>query len=168
MLAERIDDPVESRAGMVAGLGLLPVTVTFSADKRLGRPQGCWLGHPVGAYEIHHGVVQRSRPEGAAMEPFLDGWHQAGLWGTTWHGAWENDGFRRAWLAEVAHQAGVAWQPLPHAPGFADQRAAMLDRLGDAIEEHVDTKALWQFIEQGVPPGLPTISSTSAPAAAVA
>ena len=34
-----IDDPVESGAGVVAGLGLLPVRVTFGADKVLGRPQ---------------------------------------------------------------------------------------------------------------------------------
>ena len=39
MLAREIDDPAESGAGVVAGLGLLPVRVTFGTDKVLGRPQ---------------------------------------------------------------------------------------------------------------------------------
>ena len=38
MLAEVIDDPVESRLGRVEGLGLLPARVVFGAAKRLGRP----------------------------------------------------------------------------------------------------------------------------------
>jgi adenosylcobyric acid synthase len=37
MLAEVIDDPVESRQGLVDGLGLLPVRVVFGPAKRLGR-----------------------------------------------------------------------------------------------------------------------------------
>src|SRR3984885_511885 len=40
MLAEVIDDPVESRQGRVDGLGLLPVRVVFGPAKRLGRPTG--------------------------------------------------------------------------------------------------------------------------------
>ncbi len=39
MLAGQIDDPVESRLGLVDGLGLLPVRVVFGAAKRLGRPR---------------------------------------------------------------------------------------------------------------------------------
>jgi adenosylcobyric acid synthase len=153
MLARRIHDPVESGAGTVDGLGLLPVDVAFDADKHLGRPTGSWRGHPVEAYEIHHGVV---RPIGEP-EPFLDGCRRDAVWGTTWHGAFENDEFRRAWLIAVAAQAGVAWTPDPAAPGFATHRAAMLDRLADAVADHVDTKALLRLIECGPPSGLPFI-----------
>ena len=38
MLGRQIDDEVESGAGRVTGLGLLPVRVEFGAAKRLGRP----------------------------------------------------------------------------------------------------------------------------------
>jgi adenosylcobyric acid synthase len=153
MLAERIDDPVESRTGTTEGLGLLPLVVSFGPDKHLGRPTGSWRGHPVEAYEIHHGVARPTRD----VEPFLDGCRRGALWGTTWHGAFENDGFRRAWLATVAAQAGVAWTPDPSAPGFAAHRAAMLDRLGDAVADHLDTAALLRLIAHGPPPGLPSV-----------
>jgi adenosylcobyric acid synthase len=157
MLAEHIDDPVESAQGVVAGLGLLPVTVTFHADKRLGRPRGSWAGHEVTAYEIHHGVARRTSGAEPDLEPFLDGWRSGPVWGTTWHGAFENDDFRRAWLTRVAAQAEVFWRPATAAPGFAAHRQAMLDRLADAIEEHLDTSALLRLIEDGAPPGLPFI-----------
>jgi adenosylcobyric acid synthase len=148
MLAESIDDPdgVETRAGQtVAGLGLLPVRVRFDVDKYLGRPQGQWRGNAVSAYEIHHGVAWRTG-DGFGAEPFLDGWRCGPVWGTTWHGTLENDGFRRAFLAEVASQAGVRWRADPNAPGFAARRESMLDRLADAIDQHLDTAALTALV----------------------
>ena len=157
MLAERIEDEVESRAGTVPGLGLLPLTVRFDPRKHLGRPDDGWRGHPVSAYEIHHGVASLLGAPPPDVEPFLDGWHRAAVWGTTWHGAFENDGFRRCWLAAVAEQAGAAWRPAASSPGFAAQRAAMLDRLGDAVAEHLDTAALKRLIEDGPPAGLPFV-----------
>jgi adenosylcobyric acid synthase len=62
--------------------------------------------------------------------------------GTTWHGTFENDGFRRAFLSEVASQAGVRWRPDLGAPGFGARRELMLDRLADAVDQHLDTSAL--------------------------
>jgi adenosylcobyric acid synthase len=144
MLAEAIDDPdgVESgSATAVAGLGMLPIRVRFEVGKHLGRPSGRWRGNAVRAYEIHHGVA--SRVLGVlGTEPFLDGWRSGSVWGTTWHGAFENDDFRRAFLTEVASQAGVRWRVDPSAPGFAARRELMLDRLADAVEQHLDTAAL--------------------------
>jgi adenosylcobyric acid synthase len=148
MLAEYIDDPdrVESSSGQaIAGLGLLPTQVRFEVGKHLGRPTGQWRGNTVSAYLIHHGVVTRTL-EGAEAEPFLDGWQSGAVWGTTWHGAFEDDGFRRAFLTEVAAQAGVGWRADPSAPGFAARRESMLDRLADAIEDHLDTGALAAII----------------------
>ncbi|MCB0912241.1 MAG: hypothetical protein KDB60_11560 [Propionibacteriaceae bacterium] len=63
-------------------------------------------------------------------------------WGTIWHGAFENDGFRRAWLADLAATVGSTWRPLPDQPGFAERRTQMLDDLADALVEHVDLDAL--------------------------
>ncbi|WP_033292232.1 cobyric acid synthase [Amycolatopsis jejuensis] len=152
MLAESIEDDVESGAGVVEGLGLLPTRVTFAGDKVLGRPVGSWRGHRVDAYEIHHGSAAP-----ADAEPFLDGYQVGAIWGTTWHGALENDGFRRAWLSEIAAQAGITWQPAANAPGFADLREDMLDRLADAIESEVDTTTLRALVEAGAPGGLPFV-----------
>ncbi|WP_336030279.1 cobyric acid synthase [Geodermatophilus sp. FMUSA9-8] len=152
MLARTITDDVESRAGTVAGLGLLPADVAFAREKTLGRPSGEALGHPVRGYEIHHGVVTYA--DGA--EPFLDGGRAGAVWGTTWHGALENDGFRRAFLAEVARAAGRRFVPAPDT-SFAAVREQRLDALGDLVAEHADTAALWRLLEEGPPDGLPLL-----------
>ncbi len=55
MLCRRIDDPVESDAGGVDGLGLLDADIVFAPDKTLRRHEA-----PLHGYEIHHGQVSRS------------------------------------------------------------------------------------------------------------
>ncbi|HOF37833.1 MAG TPA: hypothetical protein PLZ83_16275, partial [Dermatophilaceae bacterium] len=79
---------------------------------------------------------------GAGSEPFLDGIRDGAVWGTIWHGAFENDGFRRAWLAEIAAAVGSTWVPRADAPGFSERRERMLDDLADALEACVDLPAL--------------------------
>ncbi|MEU6401987.1 cobyric acid synthase [Streptomyces sp. NPDC046985] len=149
LLGERIEDDVESRRGQVDGLGLLPVRVRFAREKTLGRPVGEALGERVEGYEIHHGVA-----EVTGGEPFLDGCRVGGVWGTHWHGSLESDAFRRAFLREVAAAAGRRFTPAP-GTSFAALREEQLDRLGDLIEQHADTDALWRLIESGAPRGLP-------------
>lgn len=151
LLGEHIEDEVESRAGHVDGLGLLPVRVRFAREKTLTRPVGEALGEPVEGYEIHHGVAQVT-----GGEPFLDGCRVGEVWGTHWHGSLESDGFRRAFLREVAAAAGRRFMPAADT-SFAALREEQLDRLGDLIEEHADTDALWRLIESGAPTGLPFI-----------
>ncbi|NGN66607.1 cobyric acid synthase [Streptomyces sp. A7024] len=152
VLAERIEDEVESRAGAVDGLGLLPVRVRFAVEKTLARPVGEALGEAVEGYEIHHGVA-----DVRGGEPFLDGCRVGSVWGTHWHGSLESDGFRRAFLRRVAADAGRAFVPAPDT-SFGALREDQLDRLGDLIEQHADTKALLRLIERGAPAGLPFIA----------
>jgi adenosylcobyric acid synthase len=160
MLGERILDDVESHAGEVGGLGLLPVTVTFAAGKTLARPSGTAPGgEPVAGYEIHHGVAEVTggeplfrydggRPEGCRV---------GAVWGTHWHGAFESDGFRRVFLAEVAAAAGrTGFAPAP-GTSVAVLRERTLDVLGDLVERHLDTSALLRLIEHGAPDGVPFV-----------
>ncbi|MEU3500238.1 cobyric acid synthase [Streptomyces hundungensis] len=151
LLGEHIEDDVESKAGSVAGLRLLPVRVRFAADKTLARPVGEALGERVEGYEIHHGVAQV-----LGGEAFLDGCRVGSVWGTHWHGSLESDGFRRRFLEQVARDAGRRFVPAPDT-SFGVLREEQLDRLGDLIEEHADTDALLRLIEQGPPAGLPFI-----------
>jgi adenosylcobyric acid synthase len=153
MMASQIYDPVESGRGLVDGLGLLPVWVRFGAEKILGRPRGRALGAPVAGYEIRHGVAEVTDP---AAESFLDGCRRGAVWGTSWHGALENDEFRRAFLAEVAALAGRDFTPAP-GTDFAAVREARLDVLGDLVAAHLDTAALARLIEDGPVPGLPAL-----------
>jgi adenosylcobyric acid synthase len=157
VLGTVIDDGVESRAGAVPGLGLLPARTSYAAEKVLALPAGEWRGNPVAAYQIHHGRVA---VEGG--EPFLDGCRVGAVWGTTWHGVFENDGFRRTFLAEVAARAGRDWRP--GQVRFADVREARLDALGDLVQEHLDVDAVWRLVEQGAPRHLPTLSLARAAA----
>jgi adenosylcobyric acid synthase len=161
MLAGQIEDEVESRRGAVDGLGLLPVRIRFGAEKILGRPRGSALGAPVAGYEIHHGVAEITDPADQGTEPFLDGCRRGPVWGTSWHGALENDAFRRAFLAEVAALAGRDFTPAP-GTSFAAVREARLDVLADLVAAHLDTAALSRLIEDGPVPGLPALVTSLA------
>jgi adenosylcobyric acid synthase len=160
MLAEELRDDVESRAGVVKGLGLLPVTVTFAPAKTVRRVTGGAYGEQVTTgYEIHHGVATVV----GAAEEFLDGVRRGSVWGTTWHGAFESDGFRRAFLREVAALAGRDFTPAVGVE-VAAVRAARLDALADLVADHLDTAALDRLITDGPPAGLPFVPP-GAPAA---
>jgi adenosylcobyric acid synthase len=159
MLAEVIHDDVESRAGVVPGLGLLPVAVTFGPRKTLARPAGNGLGAPVLGYEIHHGYVSGGEPK--PLLRYADGRPEGAVagnvYGTHWHGAFESDEFRRRFLAGAARQAGRHGFAVAPGTRFADVREHALDVLGDLVEEHLDTDALLRLIESGPPPGLPFV-----------
>ena len=154
MLAATIRDEagIEAPRPTVApGLGLLPIDVSFEADKHTRVVRGAWRGHPVESYEIHHGVAHRTQQceasDGSPVEvhPFLDGWQQGAVFGTTWHGAFENDDFRREFLRQVAASTGREWTPTA-SPGFRQLREQMLERLADAVVEHLDTEALRRLL----------------------
>ncbi|MFF8912339.1 cobyric acid synthase [Streptomyces sp. NPDC015032] len=160
ILGEHIEDEVESRAGQVDGLGLLPVRVRFAREKTLARPVGEALGAPVEGYEIHHGVAAVHGGEAFISDDqgrSLDGCRAGAVWGTHWHGSLESDAFRRRFLTEIARTAGRRFVPAPDTC-FAALREEQLDRLGDLIEEHADTDALLRLIESGAPSGLPFIA----------
>lgn len=158
MLAAEIVDHVESGAGRLDGLGLLPAKVEFGKEKVLGRPRGSAYGEDVHAYEIHHGVVT------ATGEPFLDGCRKGAVWGTTWHGAMENDGFRRAFLQDVARESRREFTPASDV-SFAGIREATLDALGDLVEENLDVGAVRRILREGVPDGLPVVPPAGPPRA---
>ena len=150
MLASEIHDDVESRAGRVPGLGLLPATVRFGPDKVLRLVSGTAAGEPVTGYEIYHGVV-----EATGGKPFPGGCAAAAVRGTAWHGIFESDGFRRGFLRQVAAEAGRDFQPARLS--FGARRERQLDELGDLVSAHLDTAALLRLIDHGPPPSLPFI-----------
>jgi adenosylcobyric acid synthase len=159
MLAELIHDDVESRRGTVAGLGLLPIEVAFAGEKTLARPDGTGFGVGVRGYEIHHGYV--SSGEVTPLIRYADGTGEGArsgnVFGTHWHGAFESDDFRRAFLTEAATLAGRHGFKVAPDTDFAALRERGLDLLGDLVEEHLDTDALWRLIEGGPPTGLPFV-----------
>jgi adenosylcobyric acid synthase len=162
MLAMRINDTVESRRGTVSGLGLAPIEVSFRPEKTLARPTGACpaLGDvPVHGYEIHHGYVSWGD-----VPPLLryddgtpEGLCAGNVFGTHWHGAFESDEFRRAFLTEAARLAGRPGFSVAPDTRFSAVRERTLDLLGDLVEHHLETEALWRLIEAGAPPDLPFV-----------
>ncbi len=166
LLGERIEDEVESGAGTVAGLGLLPVSTVFEPDKLLRRRAGAsaWLGaRSETGYEIRHGRVTRHGGEALLIaddgEP--DGARRGWTLGTSWHGALEDDALRRALLGKVAAARGRAF--VAGSDSFAELRERRLDALGDLVERHIDCDAVLALLDAGTPADLPTITAEVSP-----
>ncbi|WCB93007.1 Cobyric acid synthase [Baekduia alba] len=167
LLGHRIEDDVESRSGVVNGLGLLPVDTVFDPTKLLRRQAGVaaptWLGGAaVSGYEIRHGQPRPHAGGAAPGESLLttaagapEGWAHGAVLGTSWHGLLEGDAVRRALLAWVAGERGRSW--LPGDTPFAAVRERRLDVLGDLVDEHVDRDALDALLAGGVVDGLPSL-----------
>jgi len=153
MLGTTIDDPVESRLGSVAGLGLLPVRTRFVPAKTLARPSRTLPdGAVLQGYEIHHGQVSRDGGEPLVADI---GCRVGPVAGTIWHGLMENDGFRRNYLTEVAAVAGRRFT-VSSGTSFAAVREAKFERLADLVADNVDRQAMHRLLA-GRPTGLPTL-----------
>lgn len=163
LLGETIFDDVESGQGDVLGLGLLPVSTTFQEQKVLRNVTGhsALLGSDVGGYEIRHGRPSIIGMGGAPLitvdgSDEVEGCVVGSTLGTSWHGMLEHDDARRALLRWTAAQRELPFEPAP-ATSFAAEREAQLDRLGDLIEEHLDTRRILELIEGGAPLALPSV-----------
>ena len=164
MLGETLRDPlgIESAAGEVKGLGLLPVVTTFAPAKTTVRvnarasskaglfAQACGLA--LSAYEIHMGLTERhggdhpftvTRRNGIATE-HADGAIDArgNVLGTYLHGLFANDGLRRALLVELAARRGLAPDPRWGRSSGGDR----YDRLADVVAGALDLTLLARLL----------------------
>lgn len=151
MLCRRIDDTVESSAGAVDGLGLLDAAIEFAPDKTLRRHE-----LPLHGYEIHHGQVIESRE---------DDWLGVGvrrgpIYGTHWHGLFDNDDVRRQWLTEAA--VGRSGFVVADDVDVSARRDAQLDVMADLLTSHVDVDAVIAVLENG-PPDMLSIATRLEP-----
>ena len=161
MLGRDISDPggVEGAPGETRGMGCLPVETEFLADKLLDRRTGWCVSGPgkgeaVSGYRMHHGRVAARSP----VEPWLVaddgtvlGWRQGRVAGTTLHGLFEADGFRAAVLRWAADVRGVAEPEGLGTVSFAAARMHRLDRIADALEQHLDMDRLLALVAEGAP-----------------
>ena len=152
MLGETVVDEhgVEGEPGTIAGLGLLPVTTRLGLDKITRVRHGRALGCDVGGYEIRHGRPVRT---GGAGWIELDDEFGAGdegavrddrIFGTSLHGLFENDDFRRAFLGRAAARTGRSLAP--RTESFAAVRARFHDALADVLEANLDLDRIGALI----------------------
>ena len=156
MLGQELEDPQGLEGGSSSretGLGLLPLHTIFTDNKAL-RQRSSAARWPQGnsplqleGFELHCGSTTASAP----CEPLCDeeglGWakhfgEDGGLVaGTYLHGVFENGPWRRRWLNQLRAAKGLP--PLTEQqPHHSQQREALLDRLADAFEEHINLEPL--------------------------
>lgn len=157
MLGTTIQDDVESGAGTVAGLGLLPVSTTFATPKVVRRDTGRTanrVGLPVRGYQVRLGRMTPDDGVEAWLELAGDGeggkdegWIPEGclrddrrVRGTSLHGVLDSDELRQALLGAVAAVRGRTFTAAtrPYEQALQDH----LDHLGDWVEQHLDMEAL--------------------------
>jgi len=148
MLCRTIDDTVETKSGRVDGLGLLDADIVFGADKVLRRWQ-C----PLTGYEIHHGRVQRcSESTWFEADGCAQGYRRGHVFGTHWHGLFDNDAFRRQWLTTAASEACRDGFTVADDVDVAARRDAQLDLMADLLTAHLDIDAITDLLDGGPPP----------------
>jgi adenosylcobyric acid synthase len=172
MLGRELQDPehTESTRDELPGLGLLDVVTTFAADKVLAQAEGrvCAggplfsqaAGQKVTGYEIHMGRTVL----GPEAEPFLavtrrggqpcpEGTHgddgamsATGLvWGTYFHGIFDNDRFRDGLLGWLRRRRGLA-EPSGQSLSSQALLDQELDRLAAEARLHLDLKAIYGLL----------------------
>ena len=146
MLCRAIDDPVESGAGHVEGLGLLDADVVFAPDKVLRH----WEV-PLRGYEIHHGQVARNAEADWLGRGIPVGIRRGAVFGTHWHGLLDNDDVRRGWLAEAAEASGRRGFVAADDVDVTALRDGQLDSMADLLAAHLDLDAVMGLLETGPP-----------------
>lgn len=151
MLGRRIADPegIEGPAGDVEGLGLLNIETVLGGAKTLTRVTGRDVihGETIKGYEIHIGRTEgpdRARPlveisaDGAPVKP--DGARSPNglVAGCYVHGLFAADGYRLAVLRSLGGQGEESLR-------FDDAVEAVLDRLADHLETHLDIDGLFSL-----------------------
>jgi adenosylcobyric acid synthase len=154
MLCRSIDDTVESRLGRVEAMGMLDADIVFAPDKVLRRRQGSLHG-----YEIHNGRVARcSEATWFEVDGCPEGYQRGQVFGTHWHGLFDNDDFRRHWLTLAATAAGRDGFVAADDVNVAARRDAQLDLMADLLDAHLDVDAIAGLLDSGPPPR-PTVVS---------
>ncbi len=151
MLGRTIADPlgIESSPGESPGFGWLDLDTRIKTDKQLRRVRGhCQLpGQPlIGGYEIHAGISTGPAlaQAFARFTSHVDGAISADnqIIGTYLHGLFDT---------ATALPALLAWAGLQDAEPFDqdDLREASLERLADAIEQHLDVPRILSLLTPG-------------------
>lgn len=168
MLGRELRDPdhTESDRDELPGLGLLDTVTTFAPDKVLAQAEGELLGHgpllgglagsTLTGYEIHMGrtlsgrdvqpFLRVTRRRGKADTGFDGAVDASGLvWGTYFHGIFDNDAFRGHLLGRLRKRRGLAEVPgsgLSHAELLEKE----LDRLAEQSRARLDMAGIYDLL----------------------
>lgn len=139
MLGKAIHDlqGLEGEAGSYSGLGLLDIQTSLEVNKQMRNVTGTLLadGSKISGYEIHAGITTGPglQQAFAQLDTYSDGAISADkkIIGTYLHGLFESSD---------ACQSLLSWAGLEdiHHADYHQHREADINRLADAVEQHLD------------------------------
>ncbi len=160
MLGKKLLDPdaVESQTPETAGLGLLDVETTFSADKKLCQAEAIHIesGLSVHGYEIHMGStargsdtrfmfeIARRRTEGDWSPRDGAVAREGNVWGTYLHGVFDDDRFRRHFIDSIRTRKGM--KPLGEIMCRYDTDAEY-EKLAAVLRENLDIEEVYRLLD---------------------
>jgi len=159
ILGKTISDPyeVESIDPTINGLGLLNVITTMAKDKRTVQNKGKvingdsrYVSQHVAGYEIHMGETKRLDETTKPLIMTEDG-HEDGavnesltVFGSYFHGIFDNDAFRNAFLNHVRAIKGVTENE--EGASFEVIKNAEYDRLAKHVKENLNMREVMRIL----------------------
>jgi adenosylcobyric acid synthase len=149
MMGETIEDPfaIESKAGKIAGLGLLPVHTIIGKEKTTLQRSFTYrtLAAACSGYEIHMGQSSLTRSGPEPLLTFSDGstdgcYLSNTCWGTYVHGILDNDAVVNDLLSAYSNAATAAFD-------FRQYKEEQYNKLADLIRGHVDMNQVYQHLK---------------------
>jgi adenosylcobyric acid synthase len=169
MLGIEVRDPfhVESSLESVVGLGLLNVITTMNREKMTAQARGevitsdCFYGFAddVAGYEIHQGetellhnanplleIVQRGDNEVKVQDGAIS--PDGRVWGTYFHGIFDNDEFRIAFANYLRKEKGL--KPMDESENytFNYDKQRQYDLLAESVRAHLDIDRIYQILRE--------------------
>ena len=165
MLGNVIDDSCNAETGeVVPGIGLLPVTTTFTLSKHRTRARGTicsqsgmWemLGEKKCAgYEIHMGESTVGEGQAHAFAKiyntvdgteYMDGCVCGNVAGTYLHGIFDEKEFCDGFINMLGKRCGIATHGGSDM-SFEEYKQREYDKLADAIRENMDMKYIYEIM----------------------
>ena len=160
LLGRELYDPERLEGGSggstrASGLNLLPLRTVFGGEKALlqrsvkalwppqinSGPGAMPAEHAIEGFELHRGSTVAIEPCQSLCSVEGLGWVQGNVAGTYLHGVFESGPWRRRWLNQLRSRKGLPMlnEQQPH---HSRQRDALLDRLANAFETHVNLEPL--------------------------
>jgi len=163
MLGKQVSDPEQTEGGgSLRGLGLLDMETIFQPQKHqqqvqgtIAEPSGIFAplaGSAITGYEIHMGrsiAGSHAIPFTRRADGTLNGYcNEAGtVSGTYLHGFFDTAETTAALLQLLRKQTGQA-EELSPVRDFQQEKERQYNQLADAIREHLDTKKIYQILEE--------------------
>jgi adenosylcobyric acid synthase len=156
LLGRELNDPEGlegscNGASNSCGLNLLPLRTVFGGTKALRQRCSPALWPRVSesnlepieieGFELHRGSSSAIEPCQPLCADAGLGWVQGNVAGTYLHSVFESGPWRRRWLNQLRARKGLPMlsEQQPH---HSRQREALLDRLADAFEQHINLQPL--------------------------